>query len=58
MSWDSLNGLWENRWLLAVISFLFFAIKGCLWLVIPIIALRWRKRTSPATPMIGTRPHA
>jgi hypothetical protein len=41
LGWSSIL---QNSWLLAVGTFLFFAIKGCLWLAVPALVVRWRKR--------------
>ena len=33
----------ENSWLLAVATVAFFTIKGLLWIVVPMIAIRWKR---------------
>lgn len=39
-----LTAITQNPWILAIGTVSFFAIKGILWLTIPYLAVRWRRR--------------
>ncbi len=38
-----LTGISQNPWVLALGTVTFFAIKGILWLTIPILLIRWKR---------------